>query len=814
MQLIVLYTVAVKTLAILLYLSVFRHRAWVELLNTNVRDWLPFVREVREGAVPYVDVPVSYPVLTGSLYWIIAKLGAFLPLKLLRSTLIVQCVVTGVANVVNVVLFYRIAHQVNARSALRASLVLASSLTLFLVANVRCDAFLITTLLLGYQLHRNGRFRRAAGMWALGAGFSWIAALPLLAQELKALSIGRDPKRVFSRLGLFCAVQAALNAPFLLAGWLSHHRIDAWLASFGGLDVEASPRSLLGFASLWLGWTVPSAVAVLIAGITLLAIVARHPRGALAPKVLGFGIAASLLIPTDTAWIMVILPFALLIALNSSQPRMDWIVALYIAIDCASALTFPLLFADVKQELGALRAGVAADSGGAWTLLWSWLSLIRFGLLAALAREALRGHVEGVDSGLLQWPRIEPTRWFAWLRSSKTGIVLAVVFIAAQTLFTSRATVNMPRYSDEDIHFRQIERMCNGNAELDRGITMLPGFHVISAWLATALGQCNEATVRRLNVVWGLGATALGFLILLTLRSRTVAGRLIGIHFLPVAFPYYFCIYTDILALTLVLLAVYLALNERWKTAGVVGALGVIVRQTNALVLLLIALLALVEQDKTARAHQWLRAYASKTWTVALGVLGVAAFVYVNGGVAIGDRDRHEAGLHVGNLIFTLLLVGMVALPVSVERIWQNRQRLAAPAFWLALLVLYSAHMSLFKLEHPYNTQVNFLRNVVVVWAAKSLLTKTLLFVPVSFGFAAIWVTPMARRSCWVIVPVCLMSLLPEALVEQRYSIVPLCLWMLVRGDGSPLAEGLTATMNVTLSTVFVYLISNQIWSL
>jgi hypothetical protein len=103
----------------------------------------------------------------------------------------------------------------------------------------------------------------------------------------------------------------------------------------------------------------------------------------------------------------------------------------------------------------------------------------------------------------------------------------------------------------------------------------------------------------------------------------------------------------------------------------------------------------------------------------------------------------------------------------------------------------------LFRLEHQYNTHVLFMRNQVVMWVTANPLTKTLFFVPVAIGFAGIWLTPLSRTAYWAWVPVALSLLVPESLIEQRYSILPISIWMLTRRDGSAPAETLTAIINI-----------------
>jgi hypothetical protein len=198
-----------------------------------------------------------------------------------------------------------------------------------------------------------------------------------------------------------------------------------------------------------------------------------------------------------------------------------------------------------------------------------------------------------------------------------------------------------------------------------------------------------------------------------------------------------------------------------------------------------------------------------------LGLLGFALFVFLNHGVAIGDRSNHEAGLHVGNVFFVLFLAFMVSLPVNLENIWKKRGVLVRSLpFWAALSVACGAYVLWFKVEHPYNADTSFLRNAFLMWVVSGPLPKTLFFIPIAAGLASVWATRWARRSFWVLLPIAVAALVPESLVEHRYGILPISLWLLLRRDASAAAEGLAAFTNAAISGVLILLISDGSWSL
>jgi alpha-1,2-glucosyltransferase len=461
-----------------------------------------------------------------------------------------------------------------------------------------------------------------------------------------------------------------------------------------------------------------------------------------------------------------------------------------------------LLWPLMQKEVGALDPGAALERGAAWTLLFTAAVLLKLALLAGLARALVRGSPAAAEAPEpLRVPRIDFAVLRAQLQKPSLALWLAFALIVSQTAIAGSKMLHVGEYSDEVSHMPQIEHYCAGRSQIHHTLTMLTGYHAVTAQLASWRGDCSLEGARKFSPYWGLGATFIAFLILLAHGARSAATRTASFHFLPMIFPYHFFVYTDVLALLLTLLAVYSSIQRRWWMAGLVGAVSISIRQTNALVLLLVLAIAWLDTDKGEQFWIWARRLLQKSWSSVLGLAGFAVFVYLNGGVAVGDRDQHQVGLHLGNVFFVLFLLAWVALPANLERLWREQRRLLQPAFCVALLALYLSYAYLFKIEHDYNHHDGFLRNRILLWATSNVLTKTLFFLPIALGFAALWVTPLVRSAYWAWVPVCLLGLLPEALIEQRYAIVPLGLWMVLRRDASPLAEALGAVFNFGLSS-------------
>jgi alpha-1,2-glucosyltransferase len=803
----ILCTLVLKLAMIRLQLGTYRPE-WLQSIHTLMRTWRDFASGVRSGGVPYVDVECDVPALAASLRWLIAQLPSLLHFHAGRPTVAASAGVMALVDLVNVGLFFALAREAESRSPLRATLVFVASLTALCFGPTQLDGLVITCLLLAYKYRAEPRI--AAIVSSLGAGLTGFFAWLFVAHELAHAVTTRDRRRWLQTLPVFAGVQLLLYAPYALAAYRAHgsFELQPSLLRVG----PGAPSTAVELARLWLGdlfvlnWA-PAVSAVLSVWAWF-----RTRNSGWLERTVVLAIAALTLYPTQTiAWQLWLYPLVLLIALRAPAEPRAWLLWLYAILDVATVLGAAFLLGPAREEFGEFEPGRALSNGAAWTLLWTLVVLLRLALLGALAQPLASGALMPVADAAperLDWPKFDATRWTAVLRQPNLRFWLLAVFICAQMLIVSDATIGMRKYSDEVYHWPQIERFCKGDPKVDGALTTLPGYHVVSAFIGTLRDDCSRAAMRKLNGWWGLCTTFFAFLIVSALGSRQIASRTLSYYYLPFLFPYYFIVYTDVLALVPLLLALYLMLHRRWAVAGLVGAVSISIRQTNALVLVLLGLVALFEEDKARPFWQWAWSYLKKTWTSALGLIGFLVFVYKNDGVAMGDRTAHEAGLHFGNVAFLLALVAVSALPVNLERIWRERRALARAGFAVALLVLYLTYIYLFRLEHPYNTHVKFLRNNLLMWVTPNPLTKTLFFLPVAIGFAALWVTPLTRPAYWAWVPMALVMLLPESLIEQRYAILPISIWMLTRRDGSATAETLTAVTNMGLAIWLVRMLT------
>jgi hypothetical protein len=392
---------ATKLLVMLLLVTALKHSRVVYHLKYDLSTWREFFDNIARHRIPYVDFSREYPVGAGVLYWTMAPLFIHVGEQ---QAVLAHAAVMAAFDVLNAGIFYVLARSVSPTRALAGTLVWSLSLTSTILSPLRFEAVLVTTLLIGYDLHRRGRNMAAAALFSLGATIKWFPAFLFVAQELKTY-YGSSRRDVWWRSALvFGAVQIIANAPFLIASELRHHDIHAWLETYlYHVDRPLSVDTLLGMTQLWIGY-IPWERQLAPATLTLLALTLLvRPRLPLTQKAVLLTIAMlicnRIYSPQFNLWFY---PFLILTMLRSPRAQMLQLLALYVALDICNVLAYPLAFSPALDEMGSFAVYNAAEHGRAWTLVWSASIVLRCCLLLGIARLMLKW-LAGMSLPYEQW---------------------------------------------------------------------------------------------------------------------------------------------------------------------------------------------------------------------------------------------------------------------------------------------------------------------------------------------------------------------------------------------------------------------------
>lgn len=358
---------------------------------------------------------------------------------------------------------------------------------------------------------------------------------------------------------------------------------------------------------------------------------------------------------------------------------------------------------------------------------------------------------------------------------------------------------------DEVIHYGQIELFDHGDFHVGKFLTMLPGYHIVSAALLRITGQRSIEAARFLNALYGLGA--IGAFYLLRKRTWPTDAQLPTLQFalLPILFPYDFLVFTDVLSLGMVLAATAATIRGRDVVAGLlmIGAMGV--RQNNVVWLPLLCVLAVardIDGPRTLREMLPLvRGKLSRLWPYALGAALFLAYWAYNGHISLSAAQatmHPDWSMHVGNVYFALF-VCVLLFPLHITAGLRGFASRVARAPWLAALphVAFALFLGLFRVDHPYNSPVQplWLHNYVLQACESHAAWKVLfglLAIAAACGLATARLRP---RAALCLYPLSLAALASFWMIEHRYILIPLALWLAFRESADRRIEYATTAL-------------------
>ena len=378
--------------------------------------------------------------------------------------------------------------------------------------------------------------------------------------------------------------------------------------------------------------------------------------------------------------------------------------------------------------------------------------------------------------------------------AARTG---GLLLVALGVLVAGHLTMlNVKALCDESAHRDQIQRFLRGDFSQAEGLTVIPGYHAAIALGARLVGQSSLPWLRRISLGFSFLAVVAFLQNAISFEASSARLRTLQFLFLPIVFPYFFVLYTDIASLLCVLLMLLAARWDRPAAAGAFGAVSVLMRQNNIVWVaftLLVLLLAWGGRSGTPRGNvlALLRGRASVRAVGAalaaygpflLTFLGFAAFVAARRDVAMADTSHHPfPEVHFGNVYYLLFHTFLLFLPLHVANAPLVLRRVRARPVLTALLLLafYLVYLYTFVNDHEYNQIPRFLRNRVLMFASQDVWHKTLFFLPIALAVLSLSVVRLRERTLYLLYPFAVLYLLPSWLIEDRYCIIPVTLFLL-----------------------------------
>jgi alpha-1,2-glucosyltransferase len=385
------------------------------------------------------------------------------------------------------------------------------------------------------------------------------------------------------------------------------------------------------------------------------------------------------------------------------------------------------------------------------------------------------------------------------------GIVFGVLYAGAIAVSLGGAA-----HGDEIYHYAQIHLFRHGDFRvLDTYLTTIPGFHAVMAGLLWLLGGLDSlGAARALNALIGLIAVA-GFH---ALRRRIWPGTetLASAQFLalPILAPLFFLVYTDVLALALIVWATVATLAQRHRLAALALVGGVLVRQSDVVWAGFLALLACWPLLHERGLSAW-RDVLRRGLPYAAPVVLFLAFWAWNGSISLshGQAALHPVTLRLGNPYFALFLAAVLLPLQAVAGLCRFGTRLRARPWLIAIpLAAFALYWFGFHADNPYNAALpDFLpRNAFLLLLDQDLRWRAAAGLVMVLGGCGIAMTPLRPHSaCWLY-PVAAFFLASSWLIEQRYALVPLVLWLAFREQCSRRVEYATLALWLVVAVCMI----------
>lgn len=400
---------------------------------------------------------------------------------------------------------------------------------------------------------------------------------------------------------------------------------------------------------------------------------------------------------------------------------------------------------------------------------------------------------------------------------------LTIMGIGAGMLLIMQYVLPMEMIADEFSHLAQIALFGASSYSVIPSLTMPPTYHFLIGQAINLLQINHFSEIRILSSIFSFASVILIWTYYKDQKSPFVLLQSLQIFFSPLLWPFYWILYTDIPSLSATLLSLVLLLKQRYFLSAVTCLISLLFRQHNIFWILLIWLMA-IEQNGCIknlkgifyeRKQPFIRCSISniyKCLTLSgmyfIPIISFLIFIYINNGIALGDRHvQHFGGLYPLQIFSCLFTFGLLLLPLHLSNINQILKSLKNH-LWLPLLIgiLFVFYMKTFKITHPLNFQSDyFLRNWLLYFLDGHFWYKVTAFGLIALSLLSLIVTSLRSRTCYWLYPVTLLALLPVSLIEQRYYIVPFTLFMLFRKPKNFTTESILLIWFIALSIAITY---------
>ena len=390
-------------------------------------------------------------------------------------------------------------------------------------------------------------------------------------------------------------------------------------------------------------------------------------------------------------------------------------------------------------------------------------------------------------------------------------VVLTLIVLIAAIFGYIIISMNTTLHADEGFHASQIWLFYSGEDRLAGNITVPPTYHYIIGKIVKFTGGYHDNLLRFISLTIALLSIPVIYLVANFYSHTNAWEKTLHVYFTPLIFPYFFVLYTDIWSLFAIALSLLLALHRRFYLAGLAGGLAILIRQDNiawiGLVYLYVCFESINKMNKVNAIH-FARNALTKGAVFNLIFLCFLAFVYINGGVAIGDAEAHKiSAFNLSNFHAFIICCWILFLPFHIQQIPTIIPLLRKPLVIISLLVGFVIYIGTLKNIHSYNQIMYdyFLHNTLVHLLTDYPLIKALSFFLAAWTILSLINMPLPDQRWRLLLLVAPLAAISHPLIEARYYIPAFFLIHILRPRMSTNLEFFSLSIYIATSAYLLY---------
>ncbi|XP_069765607.1 dol-P-Glc:Glc(2)Man(9)GlcNAc(2)-PP-Dol alpha-1,2-glucosyltransferase isoform X1 [Narcine bancroftii] len=415
--------------------------------------------------------------------------------------------------------------------------------------------------------------------------------------------------------------------------------------------------------------------------------------------------------------------------------------------------------------------------------------------------------------------------------------VVSSNFLVASVLFAMISRAQRTPYMDEIFHVPQAQKYCEGIfSEWDPMITTLPGLYLVStgiikpvSWLLSWTGTvvCSIGMLRFINLMFNTGNLYLLYLFFCRIHQKDKASSAfqrivssLALASFPPLYFFSFLYYTDAGSTFFILFTYLMCLYGSHKTAACLGFCAFMFRQTNIVWIIFCAGSVIAQKlteawktdlvkkkDESTACILDLNEEAKKvvqfllasflsltnlkglillTWPYAVVVVVFLIFLFLNGGVVVGDRTSHEITLNFPQLyyFFSFTLVFSISHLVSYQKIKSFLDSVKKHTLFCIILGIVSL-LLVWKFTYVHKFLVADNRHYTFyIWKNIFQRHEMIKYLLIPGYLFAVWtfIDALKNKSVfWILAYFCCLAAatVPQKLLEFRYFIVPYLIYRL-----------------------------------